>query len=454
MSAAFDAAAFKQRLLKGVGANAYGQLVSIGVQLLSVPVFLHFWGLNLYGEWLILSAIPAYFGLSDIGFATVAGNDMAMRVAQDDRSGALEVYQSVWLLISGMSLLVAAIAALLLSTLPLGSMLALPHIPAAQAAATMFVLILYVLVGLQGGVLNAGFRSSGRYAYGTTLSNTTRLAEWLLAVATLACGGGVVQVACALLLGRCGGTACQWLALRRELPWLRLGCAAGRRATVRRLFKPALAFMAFPLGQALNIQGMILVLGLTLAPSAVVVFSTYRTLTRLLIQAVSLLNHAVWPEISAAYGAGSMTLVRSLHRKGSMAAFWIGLAGAVCLGIGGIWVIGAWVRHAFAPDPLLLALLLLAAFLNILWQTSSMVLMATNRHQLISLFFLASTAGGLLLSALLIRLLGIDGAAMAMILAEVPMLFYAIGAALSVAGDKFPGYARAIVGAPFKRFTH
>src|SRR5438128_6286169 len=100
MNTSFNPSNLKSRLFKSIGANAYGQLVSVGIQLISVPIFLHYWGVELYGEWLILSAIPAYLSLSDIGFASVAGNDMTMRMAKGDQHGALEVYQSIWLLIS------------------------------------------------------------------------------------------------------------------------------------------------------------------------------------------------------------------------------------------------------------------------------------------------------------------------------------------------------------------
>jgi hypothetical protein len=86
-------AGLKAKLLRNLGANAYGQAITILIQLVSVPLYLHYWGKQLYGEWLILSAIPAYLALSDIGFASVTANDMTMRVANGDRHGTLEVFQ-------------------------------------------------------------------------------------------------------------------------------------------------------------------------------------------------------------------------------------------------------------------------------------------------------------------------------------------------------------------------
>ena len=82
-------ATLKSKLLRNLGANAYGQLITVVTQLVSVPLFLHYWGVTLYGEWLILSAVPAYLALSDIGFASSAANDMTIRFAQGDRKGVL-----------------------------------------------------------------------------------------------------------------------------------------------------------------------------------------------------------------------------------------------------------------------------------------------------------------------------------------------------------------------------
>ena len=96
----------RSRLLRGIAANGLGQAFAVIIQIVSVPVFIGFWGVDLYGEWLILSTIPAYLVMSDIGFASVAANEMTMRVSEGHRSRALTVFQSTWLLISGISLLI------------------------------------------------------------------------------------------------------------------------------------------------------------------------------------------------------------------------------------------------------------------------------------------------------------------------------------------------------------
>ena len=86
----------KRRLFLGFVSNWVGKLASTIIQLVQVPVFLHFWSVPLYGEWMIVNSIPAYLSFSNIGFGSVAGNEMTMMVARDDREGALRVFQSCW----------------------------------------------------------------------------------------------------------------------------------------------------------------------------------------------------------------------------------------------------------------------------------------------------------------------------------------------------------------------
>src|ERR1700676_1377462 len=101
-----------RRLLHGLGANSLNPIVAAAIQLGSVPLLLHAWGVAKYGDWLILSAIPSYLSLSDIGFGDASGSDMTMRVAAGDRKGGVETFQSSWVLISVVSLCVGLLASI------------------------------------------------------------------------------------------------------------------------------------------------------------------------------------------------------------------------------------------------------------------------------------------------------------------------------------------------------
>lgn len=444
----------RKKLLRNLGANAYGQLVTVGIQLISVPLFLHYWGVALYGEWLILSAIPAYLSLSDIGFASVAANDMTMRVAKGDKQGALEVYQSIWVFISAISLLVGSLLALIIYSISVNGLFSISHISLESTRLLLVVLMLYVLVGLQGGVLSAAYRCVGSYAYATVLNNTIRLTEWLLSIVALVLGGGVLVVAIVTLLIRWLGLIVMWAVLHKQESWLSLGYKQASMQRVRDLVKPAVAFMAFPLGLALSLQGMVLVIGMTLGSAAVVIFSAYRTLTRLLVQIITMLNQAIWPEISAAYGTGKMELVKKLHNKGSSVTFWIALLTVVTLGLIGELIVGVWTRHVFEQNQTLLLLMLATVFLNVLWQTSWVVLMATNQHQKITLAFIVTSASALLFAITTIEFFGINGAGLIVLIAELPMLYVTINSTLKLLNDDWFSYIKSTTSNPLRLISN
>jgi len=441
----------KAKLLRNLGANAYGQLITVAIQLASVPLFLYFWGIDLYGEWLILSAIPAYLSLSDIGFASVAANDMTMRMAKKDKVGTLEVYQSIWIFICGISIVVGSGLTVLIISIPLNDIFSISNISIENTRNALVAMMLYVLIGLQIGVLSAAFRSVGRYAFGTMINNTVRLTEWLTSIVALTLGGSVFAIAMTMLAVRFIGLIIMWVILRRQEPWLNLGFQEASVQKIYDLFKPAVAFMVFPLGLAFSLQGAVLLIGAMLGPVAVVIFSTYRTLTRLLVQMITMINQAVWPEISAAYGAEKMDLVVQLHRRSSSVTFWIALVAISAIWFMGNWVISVWTNHAVEQNSVLLLLLLTVIFLNVLWQTSWVTLMATNMHQRISIVFIACAAGGLFLSALLIPIADLNGVGGALVIAELPLLYIAINSTLKLLNDNWFDYTKAVISSPFRK---
>ncbi|RYZ88080.1 MAG: lipopolysaccharide biosynthesis protein, partial [Proteobacteria bacterium] len=251
----------RKRLIKSFAAQGFGQVINIIIQVFSVPIFLHFWGKELYGEWLLLSTIPTYLSLSDFGFASAAGNDMTMRVARGDKDGALAVFQSVWVLISAISLVLTSVLLVSAKFLPLVEWFRLTRITPAEVVTIVTFLTLQVSVAQQMGLLGAGFRSDGNYARGVTASNLQRLAEFLAGVVVLYMGAGPVTLSgTVLLIGFFSNTIIRF-DLKRRSPWLSIGWKYASMRLIKQVAGPAIAFMGFPIGHALSLQGVVTVVG-------------------------------------------------------------------------------------------------------------------------------------------------------------------------------------------------
>jgi O-antigen/teichoic acid export membrane protein len=385
-----DSAIIK-RIVHGIGANAYAQLVVVIIQLAGVPILLHTWGIRLYGEWLILFAIPSYLSMTDLGFSQSAANDMTARVARGDYVGALEVFQSLTVLVYGVVIVGLGISALLLTTLPLGNWIHFHALPINHVRWILWLLAAEVLIKLGEGPNNAGFRSGGEYGLNSIFYASTLLAQnvgvWLSAVLGIGPLGAAVCFASVRLIA----TPMMSVVLVRRHRFLEFGLEHVHLADLRNLIKPSLANITMPLAQALNIQGMLLVVGAVMGPVAVVTFSVLRTLTRLVSQVTSAVLHSFEPELARAWGMHDPSLLKSLYQGSLRAGFWLVLSVVPVLYILGAWIVKKWTNGKILMDPMLFDWLLLSSAVTIVWYSGLILLKSVNLHLRVSIWYLISS---------------------------------------------------------------
>lgn len=406
-----------RRIVSGLGANVFGQGVTILIQLLSVPIFLHYWDAATYGEWLLLSAVPAYFSMADVGLVAVAANKMTMLSARGEHAESNRVFQSalVMTLLLITAFAVVAVAATLLINV---DVLAAPGRKAA-----LLMLIGVALVNVFSGLFDAVFRASGQYALGTYALNFARILETLLGLAFLFLGYGFAGVAFGLLLGRLLASLAIWLYSMKVFTNFVWRAADAQRDEIKSLIRPAIAFMAFPVGNAISIQGMSLLVGALFGPAFLAVFNTYRTLSRVLVQLSSTVSRAAWPEISRLYAAGECLKISRMCRLGTLGVGGINIVVAFSIYTAAPWILDQWTHGKIPYDSILLVLFLLTTVTTAFWQLAMVVTMATNTHERLSYFYLAASALIIIAAAGLSSVAGTYASALALLVFETIMFF-------------------------------
>jgi O-antigen/teichoic acid export membrane protein len=410
------------RLLRGIGANALSQMVSIGLQLALVPVLATHWGLKLYGTWLMLFTIPSYLALGDFGFATAAGVDMTMKVARGDREGTLVTYHSAMAAITFVSTTVFLIAALVIALLP-GAWVTF-DIPVSPNTIRLVLLLIvaYGLICLASSILMAGFRCSGLYAVGVVGQSVTQLTEGCAAIVTVLLGGSLLEAALAYVIARTVCVIGQALMLTFQVPWLRLGFRGANLDEIKRLAKPAFAAMALPFAQAAFLQGTPVVLGIATGAATVPVFTTARTLIRAGVQFTTLLNHALMPEFSMAVARGDARLQRHFLFATFATDAAILIPGAIVLLVFGQQIVALWTHGKIHPGFDLIAVMTAVMFINGMWLPVSNLILAANRHATYSYIFLAAAIASVALCYPLSLWRGATGAGLSLLALDCFML--------------------------------
>jgi O-antigen/teichoic acid export membrane protein len=431
---------------------ALSPIVTVFIQLVTVPVLLHVWGATKYGEWLVLSAIPSYLTFSDLGFGDASRSDMCMRVARNDREGALETFQSSWILLTVVSVVALLLASLITWWIPWQRWLHLPSLSNLDAAKIILVLGAYVAASQQNSIVESGYRSDGHFANGVFGLLIQRLTETIAATAVAILGGSLLAVACTYLVASCLCTIVYSILLCRLSPWIKFGIGHASMKSIKQLLAPATAFMAFPLGYALSLQGFTIVIATTLGPIAVVSFSTLRTLSRPVLQLTTVIKNSMWPELSRAFGEGNLPLARRLNRLAWRGSLGISVFGGLFLWVMGPHIYRLWLRHDVNFDATCFHVLLLVAVVSSLWDMGAVIPMSINGHGRVALLYAGAALVSLGVAWALSARLGTVGAAIALLAMDGFMTAYVLRTDLECTKDTLKNFVASLVKLPnFRR---
>lgn len=446
MSAHDEKRSLVSRLVKGVAANGFGQVVTFITSIVTIPLFFKFWGPSLYGEWLILSAVPSYLSMSDLSFGTTAGSEMIMLAARGERVQALKVMQSAWILVTLASLVILAAILAVVQFFDFRVM----HVTIMsnqEARSILILLALGVTVAQQGGLLDAVFKCAGMYAKGLFYMNLYRLCELVLLLGALFLGGDPWLVALSMLLPKVAFYILMWSYVRVKVPWLHLGWSYADMKTLKPLVMPALTFNAFNLGYGLSLQGVAILIGIRASPADLAVFSPLRTLTRVMVQVASMIGNTVWVELSRAVGAGDMALARKIHRSATRLSVWAVVPCQILALLLGPAFFRLWTGQELTEYRVLLALVVVTSF-SAVWSIAYVVPMSMNKHQSTALAFLGAAGLTIALAAWWTGPLGAFGACLAIIVGEAVMVAFVVPKALSLLGDELKPYLVQLITPP------
>lgn len=151
-----------KRIAKNLSALFSSHVVNAFQQLALTPVFLHYYGIAGYGEWLALTAAVSYLGTLDMGVQTYVNQDLTIRYHRGDMKD-FHVQQSTALRLMLGVVFAAATVALVVFALPLQSWLKMdgshgaPPLNPLSVQITVYLLALQVLSNIIFGFIQGNF---------------------------------------------------------------------------------------------------------------------------------------------------------------------------------------------------------------------------------------------------------------------------------------------------------
>jgi O-antigen/teichoic acid export membrane protein len=409
---------FLGRVSRGMGALSLGAVVNILSQVI-VPVALYVWGKFRFGEWLLLTGMIQFLKITDLGVQTYVVNKLCASFANGDKNEFRRVLHSTLRVQLPLSCAVLGLVALAAALLPAGRLLGLHTVGGGALFAVIMLLSAELLLGVPMGVIAGVYRATGHLARSAILGAAQQFGILVLTLSLIAADSSFVSVAAGQVAVGLLTTGMIFYDLHRLHSWLGFRPTHGSWQEGLKMFGPGLFFFFIPLADYISVQFTLMMVQRSLGGGEVSRLATHRMIVNFGVMISSLLTTAVWPELTAMHALGKTQSLVRVHRTLAKLNLWL-VGGLMLTLLPLISVLyPLWTARKLTLDFWTLGFLLARLLLWTLWSAGSTVLCASNRHYRPSIALLLDALIAGVLAVYLVPVLGIRGAALATLLADV-----------------------------------
>jgi O-antigen/teichoic acid export membrane protein len=394
--------------------------VQIGYIFILVPILLSQWGVEVYGEWLILSAIASFGALANFGMFQASAVEISLAAGAGDRAGASRIAATA--LVAGV---VFVIAALLLAWIGLSfvdprTLFGVHTISSRDALGVTVLSLASVVLTVFTPALAAPVNMTIGNAPSTVASALIRVIELIAIAIAVYAGGGPVSVAAVLAGSVCLNILAHVVLVRYWVDWLSFHPRHFDRAVLRRLIRPSLAqFLLYVSINIFIVQVPRIILGHLAGAAAVAVFGVTITYARAARTLAGLFSHSLQTETTRSYAERRHDVFIRLTEALCQVHLWVSLAVlAVMMAFGSI-IFSVWTHGKIPFDPWLCLVLGIGFVIGAFSDVVIYVLLGINRILAVAIAHVLATAVAIGLAFPAVSSFGVIGMAAVLIIPEV-----------------------------------
>lgn len=427
----------KTAIGKNLFANFYGVGINLINQIILVPFYLTFWGVQKYSDWIILMSLSSFFSISDIGLNTVTSNRFSIKLSEGNKKECTSLLSNNFLL-----LFIVTIFTLLGTSLYLiyGNIiydLGIHVTPLSSVRCVFLLLTIQIFIGMFSGVMNAIYRANSLASKSIYLDNTVRLFEALILLGGLVLNLSIEFICILYIFPKLIILIFKHYDIQKIYPY-KFRISDCNFSLFKEILFPSFTFMSFPIGNAILLQGFTLIVNKAFGADSLVLYNTTRTMTNFVKTIMGTISNAVWPEFSIAYGKKDFDRMRNIHRYSLISSISISTLISIFLIVCGKSIFNIWTKGEIQFNIDLMIAFIIVLIINNIWYTSSVTLMSTNNHSKLGILYMCSTLLALILAMIVISLFqSLIGTVLSMLIVDIILSYYTIKKSLSITNDSF-----------------
>lgn len=387
---------------KNLVANGFGVGVQLLNQIVLVPFYILFWGNELYSDWIVISAVTTIFAMSDVGLNNVIQNRFSIKLSEENHEECDSLLTDNFLLVA-VTLMVTLVGCMVFVVFwDITNVMNLHFLSRGQANFVFLILIVKVFIGMFSGIENAIYRATHNASISVYMDQIGNLIVALLTVWCILQKIPIIIMCLLICMPQIVLLIVKHFHSKKFYNY-RFSLHSADWSIFKSVLLPSLSFMAFPLGNTIVLQGYTLVVNGFFGADAVVLFNTTRTLCNFIKTLIGTLQNSVWPEYSIAYGKVDYNYMRHLHRKILKITIVTSFFAGIGLLIFGPFIFRIWTNNAIVFNYALMTVYVVALFIESLWISSSVTLMATNNHTRLGITYILAASFAIVMAYTLVH---------------------------------------------------
>ena len=288
------------RIVRSIAADSFGQILTVGIRLVLLPLFIKSWGVVGYSEWLTLTAFIAVLGLCDLGGQLYFVNRLTMEWTSGEFQKFQRTYSTGLLLFLALATCFFVCVIFTIPYLPIEHWLEIKSIEQPLINTIILILAFRLVCALPIGLLFGIYRAIGCQATGIMYGNLILLIQFITSALILIYDGGMLLMAIVETVPIILVCFLALFDLQRRLPNdINLySVNLADPIIFKEAIKPSLQFLCLQLSDVMLIQGCVLVLAKMTGPVELAIFVSMRTLANLMARLMDIMSHAAWPELT------------------------------------------------------------------------------------------------------------------------------------------------------------
>ena len=368
------------QLVKNSLTNGLGLFVTIFNQIILLPLYLHFWSVEMYGDWIVLSALSQFFAASDLGFTTIFTNDFTISYAKKDYKRCSQLLSSNYAFLVLILLPVVLLCFILVYSVDVVSTLGLSFLTLFESRVVLVLLVLHVFATMIGKVPNAIYRANSKAHIAFLIDNVTWFLESLIIGLCLILNISLIWLSVLYIVPRIITFVLKIVQTNRLFRYeFRMSDVS--KEYIIKAIKPSFSIASFPLSNTLILQGLSLIVNKNFGALELVLFNTTRTLANMVKFCSNIVTNSFYPEFAIEYGNQNSARLFQISRYCIYTAVIISVLSFLILLPFGNLIYDIWTNGCVVFSfPLLLSFLCVISIDNY-WNARIAPLVSINEHK-------------------------------------------------------------------------